>query len=150
MSIFRIPLHNARVREVLARVAYRVLERRLRSASSQEVYQLIQPGLDGIAGELLIEGFGVLCPWINSYTLALRSRQQPRYQLAAYCDEYRRGALEERRRLHPGYKQGRWSSTPRVTNRGGQTYDCWKDPLNNATLPDDLARSGEDGNQGRD
>lgn len=138
-----IHIYDATGREVLLRVAYRLLARYLRSNKPGNSAQSVNC-IRLAASQLSAGGFPQLALRLLGLHAAIEAGLTSRQYLHQEIRSYRIGALHERRRLLPDYKANR-NPTPRVTNRGGQHRDVWADPLNNATLPDDLARGYYDG-----
>lgn len=144
MAIYRIPLTQACTAEVLGRVAYRLVVRDWRNAKDYPSSEGISAWLRERTSTLPAFGFGGLKLWMWRFADAVDGGLTVASYLSLAIAESRAGrALTVRRALSPDYKANR-NPTPRVTNRGGQTRGVWDDPLNNATLPDDLLRRHDD------
>ena len=138
MLLKKRPLPEVTMREVYLRVAYQCLVLELRRAPPGGGTTPVN-WASSVAFYLAHDGFDLIARRVSAIAAAIEDGVPSHQYVAQECVEYRRGALVERRRLLPSYKASR-NLTPRVTNRGGQARDVWRDPANNATLSDDLGK----------
>lgn len=109
-----IPLSDASLSEVLARVTYRLIERRLvldnliRYPASELLTHLVH--------QLDRHGFSALSFWASAYNYALSQGELPEYTRAAFVMRARMG-MDFRSVAFVEYKGSR-RRDPRVTNRG--------------------------------
>lgn len=110
-----IPLSDASMSEVLARVAYRLVERRcellVRYQKSPHLWTLTLPR------QLDREGFGTLSAWACAYAFAESQGEDPPFTRTAFIMRARLG-YDFRSVMYADYKAHR-RVPPRVTNRGG-------------------------------
>lgn len=127
MGICRIPLEHAGLRETMARVAYRLIQRQVRKAAgtgcSPSMYQTVSDLVD----LLRFEGFGGLAVSVALFLPGIATRTQPKDILAAMVGDYRRSSENWRRREYPQYKANR--VTPPVSNTGGHLGRDWTESL---------------------
>jgi hypothetical protein len=111
--MFDIPLSEASMSEVLARVSYRVIQRRY--FSHDYISSRPLDVLSAISDGLVLDGFGTLATWV----LAYRRQWSPIYNVIDIREQFildARQGYSWRRVAYPQYKSRRHD--PRVTNRG--------------------------------
>jgi hypothetical protein len=109
-----IPLSDATMSEVLARVTYRVIQRDYHQWA--EEYHPPEKGMVYLSKRLDYLGFGVLATWVLAYVREWSPLQPVGFIREAMCFRARSG-LSWRAVAYPQYKSQR-RDDPRVTNRG--------------------------------
>jgi len=109
-----IPLSDASLSEVLARVSYRLIERRL--AWYDEPFELPIEALSILYGQLERRGWSVMSTWVSAYAFYLAQGELPEFTRQRFIFRARLG-FDFRSVLYADYKAMR-RGDPRVTKRG--------------------------------
>lgn len=116
-------LRNATMSEVLARVAFRLIQRDYWCYRS--LYDEPVQGMGGLARQLAANGWPCMATWVRSYAV----QWMPFYPLAAIRENViarARSCASWRHAAYPAYKATR-RADPRVTNRGVSSDDHPRD-----------------------